>query len=200
VRTELELEDVAAVAARLHRGEPEDRVLGELDIDPRAWPGARDDWLQRIARQAEAGNLALAQRYVALHAAATAALNARPNAAPVTTRKALSAAASQATSLRSGGDRVFSQGLLDAPSTPPSQPAPEPTLSLYEYAMLRAEIAYTSGDEARVWHKYGLSTQDQQEAELTAWERKIQRSPEIGREYRGLHADAQRHWSRLSRK
>ena len=201
MRTELELEDLAAVSARLHQGEPEARVLHELNIDPVAWPAARDDWLARIARRAEAGNLALAQRYVSLYAAATTALKARPNAGP-TTRQALSTAASRSKQGQPGGDRVVERGLLGSPASlaPAPPPAPEPTLSLYEYAMLRAEIAYPSSDEARVWNKYGLSTLAQQETELAAWERKIQRSPEISREYRGLYADAQRHWSRLSRK
>ena len=201
MRTELELEDLAAVSARLHQGEPEARVLHELNIDPLAWPAARDDWLARIARRAEAGNLALAQRYVSLYAAATTAREARPNAGP-TTRQALSTAASQSKQGQLGGDRVVERGLLGAPASlaPAPPPAPEPTLSLYEYAMLRAEIAYTSSDEARVWNKYGLSNLAQQETELAAWERKIQRSPEISREYRGLYTDAQRHWSRLSRK
>lgn len=203
MKTEIELEDLATVSARIHRGEPEERVLYELGIDPSAWPSARDGWLERIARRAEAGNLALAQRYVTLYAAATTALTARPKTA-TTTREALSTAASQThpSGHLENGDRRVERPLV-APGTaaaPAAPPPPEPTLSLYEYAMLRAEIAYTTTDEARVWNKYGLSAQSQQETELAAWERKIRLSQEISREYRSLYADAQRHWSRLARK
>jgi hypothetical protein len=83
---------------------------------------------------------------------------------------------------------------------PPPPPPKEPSLSLYEYAMLRAEIAHSTGNEARVWNKYALSSPEAQEEEIGAWERKMAKTPDLSREYRKLYADAERHWSRLQRR
>jgi hypothetical protein len=213
LKTDLELADLAMASARLHRGEVEAEVLRDLAIDPAAWPAARDDWLARIAERAEAGNLALAQRYVALYAEATehlaAGKSAKRNGKEPVTRRALASAASAAGNKGSGGERRVERSLLgdaspsllpEVPLPPPPPAAKEPSLSLYEYAMLRAEIAHSAGNEARVWNKYALSSPEAQEEEIGSWERKMAKNADLSREYRKLYADADRHWSRLLRR
>lgn len=218
LKSDIELGDLAMASARLHRGEPEAEVLRDLGIDPAAWPASRDDWLARIAERAEAGNLALAQRYVALYAAATdelAAQSARRKAKEPPQRGPLSSSSIAGTQPKSGsapGSRgpaahdprsslVAAPSVLpEVPEAPPPPPPKEPSLSLYEYAMLRAEIAHSPGNEARVWNKYALSSQEAQEEEVGAWERKMAKTPDLSREYRKLYADADRHWSRMQRR
>jgi len=158
----LTLEEFAALAAQIDAGVPRDQALDDAGVALEEWSAAQALWLERMAERVASGRFTLSSRYAELFEKHRRLAGQRkyrdrrplegpwplppaPVAPPVIVRDRLVRGATPLVGHTSTQPRAhpFSQ--------PPSQPAPRPfvradpipttTLSVQEFAMLRAELA-----------------------------------------------------------
>ncbi len=64
------LDELATVTALLDAGLPREEALSPLGLSPEEWESAKEDWLRRLAKDAQKGKLGESTRYLALLEAA----------------------------------------------------------------------------------------------------------------------------------
>jgi len=183
----LTLQQFAWLNAALDSGKPRAEVLAMVGLDELGLRTERQLWLEIIARRAERNQLDLAQRY------ANEYMTHRFTGLPPSPAPAPAPQPSPWTPELPAGPTE--QAPPAAPVT--AEPARGPQLSLYEFAMLRAELDVSPQDAERAWTKYGLVEAASRQREFEAWQRQLQEDSALRSEFKRLHSDAQRHWRSL---
>jgi hypothetical protein len=190
----LTLQQFAWANAALDAGRSKSEVLPQLGLDEQAWRGEQQHWLGLIAQRLEFNRLDLAQRYASDYATYRFQNGTVSTAIVEQRRPALGSAKPPPLPPPPG---------QEAPAPAPSAPPPralDPVLSLYEFAMLQAELELSPQAAERTWGKYGLGESSSRQNEQDAWQQRLRDDAALRSEYKRLHADALRHWRSLMRR